>query len=240
MKQFVEKQIKDAFESWDNQKHSVGFDKSAVWNSMQTAKKNTAFVITWFRVASIAIILLLLGGLGYSYQINKNLQLSQDQLKTELNQAKSLKTKIAQKKVETKLIYKTQIKTIESEESKIRISALSKKIEQLNAENINLQEQLNREQLANNYLQNSITLMKNNLDETTKWYSQKLKNIESEKQAKGLSIAINQEALMALSNSNTKIKKPSNYTNPKFKISFKNKASESETSASLFKDLTMK
>ena len=240
MKQSVEKQIKNAFESWDNEENIIGFDKAAVWSSMQTPKKNKAFIITWFRVASIAIILLLIGGLEYSYRINQSLQMSQDQLRIELNQAKAYKPQVVQKEVETKIIYKTQTKTVESEQAKTALANIAARLESITSKNAALQQQLNEKQLANNSLQDSINAWKNNLDDTNKWYAQQLKNIESQNQEKGLSIDINEEALMALSKNNSKTKRTTNIPNQKFKITFKNNSSESETSAPLFKDLTMK
>ena len=239
MKQSVEKQVKNAFESWDNEENTFGFDKAAVWNSMQTPKKNKAFAITWFKVASIAIILLLIGGLEYSYRLNKGLQMSQDQLRIELNQAKSYQPQVVQKKVETKIIYKTQIKTVESEQAKTALTKLAKRLEIITSENAALQQQVNEKQLANNSLQDSINELKNNLDDANKWYAQQLKNIESKNQSQGLSIDINEEALLALYKNNTKTKRTTNIPNRKFEITFKNNSSESETSAPLFKDLTM-
>ncbi len=240
MKQSVEKQIKNAFESWDNEKNIIGFDKAAVWSSMQTPHKNKTFIITWFRVASIAIILLMLGALGYSYRLNQALQMSQNQLRIELNQAKAHIPQVAQKEVETKIIYKTQIKTVESEQAKTTLTNLTEKLESITSNNAALVQQVNEQQLANNSLIDSITSLKNNLDETNKWYAQQLKNRENEKQAKGLSIDINKEALMALSKNNSRVKSPTKNPNRKFKITFRNNSRESETSAPLFKDLTMK
>ena len=238
MKQSVEKQIKNAFESWDNKKNIVGFDKTALWNSMQIHYKNKTFA--WFRVASIAIILILLGGLGHFYRVNQCLQISQDQLRIELNQAKAHIPQVAQKEVETKIIYKTQIKTVESEQAKTALTNLSEKLEIITSNNTTLIKQLNEQQLVNNSLNDSITSLKNNLDETNKWYALQLKNRENKKQTKGLSIDINEEALMALSKNNSKLKTTTKNPNRKFKITFKNNSRESETSAPLFKDLTMK
>ncbi len=238
MKQSVEKQIKNAFESWDNKNNFVGFDKTALWSSIQMPHKNKTFA--WFRVASIAIILILMGGLSYSYRVNQCLQISQDQLRIELNQAKARIPQVAQKEVETKIIYKTQIKTVESEQAKTALTNLSEKLESITSNNTVLIKQLNEQQLVNNSLNDSIISLKNYLDETNKWYAQQLKNSENKNQVKGLSIDINEEALMALSKNNSKLKTTTKNPNRKFKITFKNNSRESETSASLFKDLTMK
>ncbi|PKQ61697.1 hypothetical protein BZG02_14835 [Labilibaculum filiforme] len=240
MKQSVEKQIKNAFESWDNEKNTVGFDKSAVWNSMNMPTKNKVFIITWFRVASIAIILILLGGLSYSYRVNQCLQMSQNKLQIELNQAKALQAKIAQKEVATEIIYKTQIKTVDSEQAKMALANLSAKIEQIASENKALQQQLSEQQLANNSLNDSINTLTTNLEEATSWYAQQLESRKGENPSQGLSIDINEEALLALSKNKQKIKTTTNNPNKRFKITFKNKSRESETSAPLFKDITMK
>ena len=240
MKQSVENQIKNAFESWDNEENTVGFDKAAVWSSMQTPKKNKVIYLTWFRAVAVIIILFLLSGWGYSYRLNQCLQMSQNQLRIELNQAKAQKTQVAQKEVETKIIYKTQIKTVESEHAKTALANLTANLERFTSENEALQQQLNEEQLTTSSLQDSINTLKNSLNDTNKWYALQLKKIENQNQTKGLSIDINEEALMALSKNNSKTKKTTNNPNRKFKITFKNKSSESETSAPLFKDFTMK
>ncbi|MBL4560222.1 MAG: hypothetical protein JKX79_04485 [Labilibaculum sp.] len=240
MKQSVEKQIKNAFESWDNEENILGFDKAAVWNSMQIPHKNKTFITTWFRVASIAIILLLLGGLGYSYQMNNYLQTSQYQLRTELNKAKAHKAQVVQKEVETKIIYKTQIKTVESAQAKTALANLAEKLESITLENTALKQQLNEQQLANNSLNDSINTLINNSTETNEWYAQQLKNIESKNQFQGLSIDINEAVLLALSKNKSKIKSTTNNPNKRFKITFKNNSRESETSAPLFKDFTIK
>jgi len=240
MKQSVEKQIKNAFESWDHEKHTIGFDKTAVWNSMQTPKKNKGFIIHWFRLASIAIILLLIGALGHSYRINNYLQTSQDQLKTELNKAKAHKAQVAQKELATKIIYKTQIKTVESAQAKTALANLTERLKGITSENTALKQQLNEEQLTNNSLNDSINTLINNLNETNEWYTQQLKNIESENQPQGLSIDINEEALLALSKNKSKIISTTKNPNRKFKITFKNNSRESETSAPLFKYFTIK
>ncbi|WP_461637073.1 hypothetical protein [Labilibaculum euxinus] len=240
MKQSVEKQIKNAFESWDNEENIVGFDKTTVWNSMQTPKKNKVFIITWFRVASIAIILLLLGAWGHSYRVNQCLQMSQNQLRIELNQTKAQKYQVPQKEVETKIIYKTQIKTVESEQAKTALTNLASKLERIASENEALKQQLREQKLANNSLNDSINTLTNNLDETNNWYTQQLENIESKNKSQGLSIDINQAALLTLSINKSKVKSTTKNPNRKFKITFKNNSRESETSAPLFKDLTMK
>lgn len=238
MKLSVEKQIKNAFESWDHEENIVGFDKTAVWSSMQTPKRNKSFIITWFRVASIAIILLLLGGLGYSYRMNHYLQISQDQLITELNKAH--KAQVVQKEVETKIIYKTQIKTVESAQTKTTLANLAERLKGITSENTALKQQLNEEKLTNNSLNDSINTLINNLNKTNEWYAQQLKNIESENQPQGLSIDINEEALLALSKNKSKIISTTKNPNRKFKITFKNNSRESETSAPLFKYFTIK
>lgn len=240
MKQSVEKQIKNAFESWENEENIIGFDKAAVWSSMQTPKKNKIIYLTWIRAAAIIIFLFLLSGWGYSYRKIQCLQISQSELRIELDQAKASKNPVAQKEIETKIIYKTQIKTVESKQAKTALANLAKKLGSITAENTALQQQLNEEQIANNSLQDSINSLKNNLDDTNKWYALQLKKIESQNQTIGLSIDINEEALMALSKNNSKTKSPTNNPNRKFKITFKNNSRESETSAPLFKDLTMK
>ncbi len=240
MKQSVEKQIKNAFESWDNEKNTVGFDKAAVWNSMQTPKKNKIIYLTWFRAAAIIIILFLISGWGYSYRTNQCLQLSQNQLIIELNKAKDYKTEVAQKEVVTKIIYKTRIKTVESEQAKTALANISAKLENITSENAVLKQLTNSQNLTNKSLKDSINILTTNLSETNEWYAQQLKNIESKNQPQGLSIDINEAALMALSKNKSKLRGTTNNPNKRFKITFKNNSRESETSAPLFKDLTMK
>jgi hypothetical protein len=240
MKQSVEKQIKSAFESWDNKENTIGFDKAALWNSMQKPKKNKLFIVTWFRVAAIAIILLLLGAWGHSYRANQCLQMSNNQLINKLNQAKASKTQLAQKEVETKIIYKTQIKTIESEQAKITLINLAAKLENVSSRNASLIQQVNKQELANNSLNDSINRLIHKLDQTNQWYALQLEKIKQKNQSQGLSIDIDEAALMALSENQSKDKNTVNRSNKKLKITFKNNSRESETSAPLFKDFTMK
>lgn len=239
MKQSVEKQIKSAFENWDNQKSEIGFDKAALWNSMQS-KRSKVIYLTWFRAAAIIIILFLLGGLGHSYRMNRCLQISNNELLLELSKKQDVQKTEIKKEIETKVIYKTQIKTVESKHAKLALSKLNAKLEEIQLENTKLKEQLNQQNIASNILSDSIINLQAQLKKSSEWYAQQLKNIEGKNQSNRLSIDIDEEALLALSKNGSQNKTTTNYPANKLKITFKNSTRESGTSAPLFKDITSK
>lgn len=239
MKQSVERNIKNAFEAWDDQKNDIGFDKTALWNSMQP-KKNKVIYLTWFRASAIIIILFLLGGLGYTYKMNQCLQMSNNQLMLKLSQKPDAQKTEVKKEIETKIIYKTKIKTIESEQTKLALSQLNAKLEQFQSENTKLKEQISQQNIASNTLSDSIINLQSQLEKTSKWYAQQLKNIEGKNQSNRLSIDIDEEALLALSKNGSQNETTTIQPTKRLKITFKNSTRESGTSAPLFKDITSK
>lgn len=234
MKQSVEKQIKNAFDNWDHQSQTIGFDKSSLWNSMQNSNQVNTF--PWFKVASIVVIILLSGALSYNIYESNNLKNKQQSLLSNIEKLENSKTHEPIIKKEIEIKYKTQIKKVVSPEMKIKISQLETNYSNLLNENKSLKENIKQYAHSNYNLHDSLINLKKDKEYLQQVYAQQMEYIKEQEQS-GFSIDINEEALAALSETLQPNKKKHN-NKLKFRIT-KNR-NITETSAPIFRDITIK
>jgi len=235
MKQSVENQIKEAFEAWDEEKTEIGFDKAALWASMNEKKAKPVIFFSWYKVASIAIILLLSGALAFSYRAECNLHCQNQQLSLDLKQAKQVNKPIIEKQIEEKIVYQTQIKEVESSESRKAFADLSMQYEDLKKENIRLKQNVNLFQMQYVSISDSLRSLEGNWARIEKNYAMELEQLQASSQSNGLSIDIDEEALLALTAEMPKQEKRNQQSTKKLTLKFSNSSSNSETSAPLFR-----
>ena len=240
MKQSVENQIKEAFEAWDEEKTEVGFDKSALWTSMNENKLKSIIIFSWYKVASIAIILLLSGALAFSFQAQCDLQCHNQQLVLSLKQTKQTNKPVIEKQIEEKIIYQIQIKEVESPEARNAFAELETQYENLQNENIRLKKDVNQFETQFAYLSDSLKSLEGNWARIEKSYAMEIEQLEASSQSNGLSIDIDEEALMALANEMPKQENKNQQPTKRLTFKFRNSSSNSETSAPLFRDIDSK
>lgn len=240
MKQSVEKQIKQAFDTWDEQKSAIGFDKAVLWDSIAKPKQAPTIRFTCLRVASVAIILFLSAACLYFFQVQQALEQSNKQLALELQQAGQSVPPVVEKSIETKLVYQTQIKEVESPQMKAALAELTHQFESIQKENLKLKQEVQQFETSFAYLNDSIKSLEGNWAVLEKAYALELEHLKVSNQNAGFSIDINEEALLALSEL-TPARKPIKQTvNKRLKIKFKNSMTSSEATTPLFRDLGIK
>jgi len=235
MKQSVENKIKEAFEAWDEEKTEVGFDKAALWASMNENKLKPIILFSWYKVASIAIILLLSGALAFSFQSQCDLQCQNQQLVLSLKQTKQTNKPLIEKQIEEKIVYQTQIKEVESSEAKKAFAELSTEYEYLQKENIRLKQDVNQFETQFVYLSDSLKSLEGNWTRIEKGYAMEIEQLKASSQSTGLSIDIDEEALLALADEMPKLENKNQSPTKRLTLKFKNSSSNSETSAPLFR-----
>ncbi len=178
MKEFVEKDIKKAFESWDHKKSDIGFNKELVWKSIANKKTEKKIVLTWSKIASITVIILLCSGLAYAIVNNQILKKEKIALTGNIHTlGEEIQQLKCQQQTEIKTILKTDtiIKIINTTTEKDHNSLNQLKnnngnlINELNELKRLLQEQYNINQtlsdsiefLAGNYTQSTDNQSKN-------------------------------------------------------------------------------
>jgi len=234
MKQSVEKQIKNAFDNWDHQSQTIGFNKSSLWNSMQASKQVSIF--PWFKVAAIAIIILLTGALSYNIYESNDLKNKQQLLLSDMEILKNSFTTEPMVKKEIEIKYKTQIKEVVSPEIKVRISQLETNYSNLLNENKSLKENIKQYAHSNYILHDSLINLKKDKEYLQQVYAQQMEYIKEQEQS-GFSIDINEEALAALTET---LKPDTKEQNNKLKFRIKKNRNINETSAPIFRDITIK
>jgi len=234
MKQSVEKQIKNAFDNWDHQSQTIGFDKSSLWNSMQNSNQVNTF--PWFKVASIVVIILLSGALSYNIYESNDLKNKQQLLLSDIEILKNSSTTEPMVKKEIEIKYKTQIKKVVSPEMKIKISQLETNYSNLLNENKSLKDNLNHYAHSNYILKDSLFHLRKDKKHLQEVYAQQMEYIKEQEQS-GFSIDINEEALAALSET---LKPNKKEHNNKLKFRIKKNRNITETSAPIFRDITIK
>ncbi|MGZ2371174.1 hypothetical protein ACXR6G_15455 [Ancylomarina sp. YFZ004] len=240
MKQSVENQIKEAFEAWDEEKTEVGFDKAALWTSMNENKLKPIIFFSWYKVASVAIILLLSGALAFSFQAQCDLQCQNQQLVLSLNQTKQTNKPVIEKQIEEKIVYQTQIKEVESASARKAFADLAFQYENLKKENVLLKKDLNQFDSQFAYLSDSLKSLEGNWARIEKGYAMELQQLKASSQSNGLSIDIDEEALLALANEMPKQENKNQEPTKRLTLKFRNSSSNSETSAPLFRDIDSK
>jgi hypothetical protein len=231
MKHSVEKQIKSAFESWDNQTQTIGFDKNGLWNSMQESKSTSSS--PWFKVAAIAIIILLSGALSYNIYEGNALKEKHQLLLSDIENLKNSINSEPIVKKEVEIQYKTQVKEVVSTEMKKRLAQLKKNYSNLLTENKNLQENIKHYAHRNYILCDSLLNLQKDHEYLEQVYAQQMEYLK-EQEKSGFSIDINEEALMALSKTVKPIKKQNNN---KLKVRIKKNRNVTESSAPIFKGI---
>lgn len=238
MKQFVENQMKEAMHAWDEEKNEMDFDKSALWTSMNEKKVKPVIYFSWYKVASVAIILLLSGALLLSFQAQKNLKLKNESLV--LNQSKEINKPVIEKTIEKKVVYRTKIKEVESSAMQKTLAALSKQYESLKIENLRLKKDVNQFEMQFAFLRDSVKNLEWHWARIEKSYVMEIEQLQASSQSSSLSIDIDEEALLALASEKPKQKKRNQLPNKRLTLKFRNSSSNSETSAPLFRDIDSK
>ena len=235
MKQSVENKIKEAFKAWDEEKTEIGFDKAALWASMNARKVKPVIYFSWYKVASIVIILLLSGALAFSFRAQCHLHCENQQLVLNLKQAKQADKPVIEKQIEEKIVYQTQIKEVESASARKAFAELAEKCENLQKENTQLRQDVNQFEIKFTYLNDSLKNLEGNWARIENRYAMELKQLKASSQSNGLSIDIDEEALLALANKMPKQENKHQQPTKKLILKFKNSSSSSETSAPLFR-----
>ncbi|TKG90684.1 hypothetical protein EYV94_22730 [Puteibacter caeruleilacunae] len=86
MKQSVEHQIKNAFDRWDNKPSDVGFNKSALWASIENDMPKDKGQFPFMKVAVIVVFFMMSGALVYSVHRNRQMKLQHEEAMAELQQ----------------------------------------------------------------------------------------------------------------------------------------------------------
>lgn len=240
MKQSVENQIKEAFEAWDDEKTEIGFDKAALWTSMNENKQKPIIFFSWYKVASIAIILLLSGALAFSYQAQCHLHCQNQQLVLNLKQAKQTSKPIIEKQIEEKIIYQTQIKEVESSQARKAFAELTTQYKSLLKENTQLKHEALQSEMKYASLSENLKSLEGNWARIEKSYAMELKQLKAFSQSNSLSIDIDEEALLALADEIPKQENKNQSPTKRLTLKFKNSRSKSETSAPLFRYIDSK
>lgn len=237
MKQSIENQIKETFESWDEQKSDIGFNKSELWASMNRDKKRSIILLPWLRVASIALILLLSSALCHSLWIQKDIKLNQKRMALEIIQLKQNTAIKHEPIIETKIVYETQIKEVESEAKKVAYQKLIAEFKNLEHENIELKNKTIL--LSENYshLSDSLNVQQRIWVEREDHYAQQIQELNSISPSTDFEFEIDEQALMAFSNSKMDNKNISKPQEQKRTIEFKYNSQVLKTSGSIFKNL---
>lgn len=237
MKQSIESQIKKSFESWDEQKSDIGFNKPELWASMNRDKKRSITRFPWLRVASIALILILSSVLCHSLWIQKDIKLNQKRMALEIIQLKQSTPLKPEKLIETKVVYKTQIKEVESEATKKAYQKLFAEFKSLENENFELKNKTVL--LSENYshLSDSLNKQQRIWVKREDRYTQQIQELNSISPSTDFEFEIDEQALMAFSNSKMDNKNISKPQEQKRTIEFKYNSQVLKTSGSIFKNL---
>lgn len=240
MKQSVENKMREAFEAWDEEKTEIGFDKAALWASMNENKVKPIISFSWYKVASIVIILLLSGALAISFQAQCDLQCQNQELALNLKKAKQTNKPRIEKQIEEKIVYRTQIKEVESANARKVFTDLTTQYENLQNENVRLKQDVNLYKAQFACLNDSLKSLNGNWARIEKSYEMEIAQLKASSQSKGLSIDIDEEALLALANEMPKQENKNQQSTKGLTLKIGNSSSESETSAPLFRTIDSK
>lgn len=237
MKQSIENQIKKSFESWDEQKSDIGFNKSELWASIHKGKQRSFKHFPWLRVASIALILLLSSALCHSLWIQKDIKLNQKRMALEIIQLKQNTAIKPEPIIETKIVYQTQIKEVVSEATKVAYQKLFAEFKSLENENIELKNKTAL--LSENYshLSDSLNVQQRLWVKLEDRYTKQILELNSTPPSSDFEFEIDEKALMAFSNSKMDNKNISKPQEQKRTIEFKYNSQVLKTSGSIFKNL---
>jgi len=203
MQPFDENNIRKAVEKWDNEPASLAYNKSNILN-----KLGIATVPVWhqrlMQAAAIAIILLLGGVLGYAlvnnHQARKdNLlllsqQIKQQQLMKELRDS----LKRVQTAKEIKYVTVIEEKKVYDPDCNPNQQQLQHQLANLEDENMNLKNSLNKLSAATDELTDSIQTLLTNMDSMAQEY---LAVIDKMKKRPGFDINYNQQMIASTNES---------------------------------------
>lgn len=241
MKQSVEKQVKVAFDRWDEKASDSGFDKQGIWASMKLEHPAARrLIFTRTRVAAAIVIAILAGGWLNAMYTNRQLQQEQRQLTAQFNQLKENHTSTERNEkapvTETKIVYKTRVKEVQSSQSKQLLTQLAQKYNTIENENKALQAQINLASHKQSLLNDSIQILMAHLQKMEEAYTLQLQALEKT-QRNNKEINIDQAALLALSKSDQPTTSSRQPAQRRFQLTLKNKLSESESTAPLIRDI---
>lgn len=172
-------------------------------------KVKPVIYFSWYKVASVAIILLLSGALLLSFQAQKNLKLKNESLV--LNQSKEINKPVIEKTIEEKVVYRTKIKEVESSAMQKTLAALSKQYESLKIENLRLKKDVNQFEMQFAFLRDSVKNLEWHWARIEKSYVMEIEQLQASSQSSSLSIDIDEEALLALASEKPKQKREINF-----------------------------
>lgn len=240
MKQSVENTIKKAFDAWDEQSSDIGFNKDILWQSIHPTPKKSAAIFSWTRVAAAAIVLFLAGGWLNAMYTNHQLKKEKLAIAEQLDQSKAIHRKDLPSTeltpVEPKIVYKTKIKKVESPQTQTMLADLAKKFR--SAENTNklLKQQMAETSSRNSLLNDSIQKLLVNLHKIEDAYALQAQANQAPKENE-LEIRIDEAALLALSENQATKQRAAKTPPRKFQLTLKNRMTETESSAPIFKDV---
>lgn len=237
MKQSVEKQVKQAFDVWDEQKSEIGFDKTALWAVMNEKKAKPIVHFSWYKVASVLIILFLSGALLFSFQSQQALKQSNAQLALDLCKTKRVAKPKLKEKIIEKIVYQTQIKEVESASVKREFEGLLRQYENLQKENLQLKQNALQSEMRYALLTDSLKGLEVDWASVENSYIVEIEQLKTSSQANGFTVDIDEEALLALASQkkNKLVKKKRSLRRMKF--GFKNSMSDCESGASLINNI---
>jgi len=237
MKQSVEKQVKQAFDVWDEQKSEIGFDKTALWAAMNEKKAKPVIHFSWYKVASVLIILFLSGALLFSFQSQQALKQSNVQLALELDKTKRVAKPKLEEKIIEKIVYQTQIKEVESASVKKEFAGLLQQYENLQKENLQLKQNALQSEMRYALITDSLKGLEVDWARVENSYIVEIEQLKASSQANGFTVDIDEEALLALAGQkkNKPVKKKRSLRRMKF--GFKNSMSDCESGAPLINNI---
>lgn len=226
MKRYVEQEIKQAVQSWDERKTDLGFDNEMAWGMVLNRTPKKRFSISVFKVA--AVLLLFFVAAGWAHSLFVIQRLKQDKIAV-VGQVKFLEEEIVsvrKYKQSNNLVGSVQVDTV--------YKTITKQIE-----SVQLQQQCNHIELQNSGLHQDIDHLKQQLNTLKSQYNvlgdsllvltTSLKNYEEQSYDMAVVntqpvLKINEEVLESLSNERSEldVAKPI-ADNRKLKIVFFNK-----------------
>ena len=240
MKQSVEKHIKKAFDTWDEQSSDIGFNKDILWQSIHPTHKKDNAVFSWTRVAAAALVLLMAGGWLNAMYTNRQIKKEKFALAEQLEQSKIINRKDTPSAelptAEPQIVYKTKIKEVDSPQTRTMLADLAKKFRSIENTNELLKQQMEQATSSNTVLNDSIHRLLVNLHKMEEAYALQAQAIQPPK-GNELEINIDEVALLALSENQTTKQRVSKPNHRKFQISLKNELTNTETSAPILRDV---